>query len=84
MFKSTVFRLKQRLWLQWQSLLGVDRAYARYLKHFEHYQTQVVDGGLQQSLNIQPMSKAAFLAAWQKTPLKPKAKACGCTSGNCH
>lgn len=84
MLNSTLFKVKQWLWTRWQSLLGTDRAYARYLKHFEHYQTKVVDGALQQSLNIQPMSKEAFLAAWQKKPRKPNGKSCGCSSGGCH
>lgn len=84
MWSFNLFKCKQWLWNKWQALLGTDRAYTRYLKHFEHYQTQVVDGSLQQSLNIQPMSKEAFLAAWHKKPLKPAGKSCGCQSGNCH
>lgn len=77
------FSLKKWIWTQWQQWRGVDRAYAKYLAHFQHYQTQVVDGALQQSLNIQPMTKEAFLKAWQQKGLTPAGKSCGCQSGGC-
>ncbi|WP_029147856.1 hypothetical protein [Methylophilus sp. 5] len=76
-----MFTLKKWIWTQWQKLRGADRAYAKYLSHFQHYQSQVVDSELQQSLNIQPMSKAAFLQAWQNKGLKPAGKSCGCKTG---
>ncbi|QDC43231.1 hypothetical protein [Methylophilus medardicus] len=79
-----MFTLKKWLWTQWQKFRGADRAYANYLAHFAHYQTQVVNPELQQSLNIQPMSKAAFLKAWQQQGLTPAAKSCGCKTGGCH
>jgi hypothetical protein len=78
-----MFTLKKWWWTQWQKLIGSDRAYAKYLAHFERYQTQVVDIELQQSLNITPMSKDEFLQAWQKKPLKPSGKSCGCKPGCC-
>jgi hypothetical protein len=73
-----MFKLKKWLWTQWQKLRGADRAYAKYLAHFQHYQAQVVNSELQQSLNIQPMSKEAFLQAWQKQGLSNGGKSCGC------
>ncbi len=79
-----MFTLKKWLWTQWQKLRGADRAYARYLAHFAHYQTEVVDSDLQQSLQLQPMSKEAFIALWQKQGLqKASGKACGCKTGGC-
>lgn len=77
-----MFKLKKWFWTQWQKLLGTDRAYARYLAHFQRYQTQVVDSDLQQSLNIKPMSKEEFERAWQKKTIKPAGKACGCKPGS--
>lgn len=73
-----VFTLKKWFWAQWQKLRGADRAYAKYLAHFEHYQAQVVNSELQQSLNIKPMSKEAFLKDWQKQGLTSSGKSCGC------
>lgn len=86
-----MFRFKQWLWIRWQRLLGGDRAYANYLKHFQYYQSQRVDTSLQHALAIKPMSKATFLAAWQKK-IHPQATAkanaaantCGCGKGSCH
>ncbi len=75
-----MFTLKKWLWSQWQKLRGSDRAYAKYLAHFQHYQAQVVNPELQQSLNLQPMSKEAFLQAWQKQGLSTGGKSCGCSS----
>ncbi|HEY0906767.1 MAG TPA: hypothetical protein VGE17_06160 [Methylophilus sp.] len=79
-----MFTFKRWCWTYWQKLLGADRAYARYLQHFEHYRTEVVDSTLQQSLNLQPMSKAAFLQAWQKKGLAASGKSCGCKTGCCN
>lgn len=76
-----MFAFKQWIWRKWQNLLGADRAYARYIAHFERYQTQVVDKHLQQSLQLKPMSKEAFVQAWQQKTLKPAGKSCGCKSG---
>jgi hypothetical protein len=78
-----MFSFKKWLWRQWQSWRGADRAYAKYLAHFQHYQSQVVDPALQQSLQLQPMSKEAFLQAWQQKGLKPAGKSCGCKTGCC-
>jgi hypothetical protein len=50
-------------------LLGVDRAYAKYLAHFNDYQKNVVNVELQKDLNVKAMSKEEFLKVW-----KPKAK----------
>ncbi len=79
-----MFAFKQWWWRKWQILRGADRAYAKYLAHFEHYQTQVVDNELQQSLQLNPMSKAQFLQVWQKKTLKPAGKSCGCKPGCCN
>lgn len=84
-----MFKLKQWLWIRWQRWQGVDRAYANYLKHFAYYQAQKVDASLQQALAIAPMSRASFLAAWQKkvypqATRAAQAKACGCDHGGCH
>lgn len=77
-----MFTLKKWLWTQWQKWRGADRAYAKYLAHFAHYQTQVVSTDLQDSIGLQPMSKQAFLAVWQKKGLtKSKGTSCGCNSG---
>jgi hypothetical protein len=56
-------------------LLGPDRAYAKYLAHFNHYQKNVVDNELQKDLNVKAMSKEEFLKVW-----KSKAK---CKTGCC-
>ncbi len=84
MFTLNIFQLKQRAWLYWQRLMGAERAYAKYLKHFAHYQAHHVDPALQQSLGLSPMSKETFLAAWQKKIGKPTTKQCGCNSNGCH
>jgi hypothetical protein len=64
-----MFRLKKWLWTKVTGLLGADRAYAKYLTHFNHYQNNVVDKELQKDLNLKPMSKEDFLKAWN-----PKSK----------
>lgn len=78
-----MFAFKQWWWRKWQNLRGADRAYAKYLAHFQHYQTQVVDSELQQSLQLSPMSKEQFLQVWQQKTLKPTGKSCGCKPGCC-
>ena len=75
MDETTIFKFKKWLWQKFSRLLGEDRAYAKYLTHFNHYQWHVVDGDLQKDLNIHPMSKEAFLKVW-----KPTKK---CKSGCC-
>jgi len=47
-------------------LLGVNRAYAKYLAHFNHYQKNVVDSELQKDLNLKAMSKEEFLKVWKR------------------
>lgn len=69
-----MFRLKKWLWTKIIDFLGADRAYAKYLAHFNHYQNNVVDIELQKDLNINPMSKEEFLKVWK---LKRKCKT-GC------
>ena len=78
-----MFAFKQWWWRKWQTLRGADLAYAKYLAHFQHYQTQVVDSELQQSLQLSPMSKEQFLQVWQQKTLKPTGKSCGCKPGCC-
>lgn len=79
-----MFKLKKWVWTQWQKLLGTNRAYAKYLANFNRYRTQAADDELQQLLNLKPMSREEFEQAWQKKPLKPSGKSCGCSSGGCH
>ncbi|PPC83240.1 MAG: hypothetical protein CTY38_04765 [Methylotenera sp.] len=64
-----MFKLKKWIWTKITELLGADRAYAKYLAHFKHYQNNVVDSELQKELNVKPMNKEEFLKLW-----KPKAK----------
>jgi hypothetical protein len=71
-----MFKFKKWLWTKYQAMMGADRAYAKYLAHYNHYQAHVVDKALQQELNIKPMTKEAFLQAWQP---KKKSKT-GCCS----
>jgi hypothetical protein len=78
-----MFKLKKWVWTQWQKMLGTDRAYARYVAHFERYRAQASDDELQQSLNLKPMSREAFEQAWHKKTIKPAGKSCGCQSGGC-
>ncbi|NOS96169.1 MAG: hypothetical protein HOP26_07080 [Methylotenera sp.] len=70
-----MFKLKKWLWTKMTGLLGADRAYAKYLAHFNHYQNNVVDKALQKDLNVKPMTKEAFLKVWKQ---KPK-----CNTGCC-
>lgn len=69
-----MFRLKKWLWTKLTELRGPDRAYANYLAHFKHYQENVADKTLQQDLNVKPMSKEAFLKAWNKPATKSSCK----------
>lgn len=70
-----MFKFKKWLWTKITGLMGDDRAYARYLAHFNHYQHHVVDRELQKDLHVKAMSKEEFLKVW-----KPNKK---CKSGCC-
>lgn len=70
-----MFKFKKWLWTKITGLMGDDRAYAKYLAHFNHYQENVVDSELQSDLNVKAMSKEEFLKVW-----KPVKK---CKSGCC-
>lgn len=78
-----MFKSKQWLWRLWQRLVGIDRAYAKYLAQFQRYQQQAVDSELHQSLQLKPMTKEAFIAAWQQKTVKSSGKSCGCKPGCC-
>ena len=43
-----------------------DRAYAKYLAHFNHYQSNVVDSELQKDLNVKAMSKEELIRMWKQ------------------
>lgn len=73
-----MFKLKKWLWSKWCAMRGSDRAYAKYLKHFKHYQENIADKALQRDLNITPMTKEEFLKAWHKKPIQS-----GCKPGCC-
>ncbi|MEY3885469.1 MAG: hypothetical protein RIS87_1244 [Pseudomonadota bacterium] len=66
---TQMFKFKKWLWTKITGLLGANRAYAKYLAHFNHYQKNIVDSELQKDLNVKAMSKEEFLKVW-----KPKAK----------
>ena len=70
-----MFKLKKWIWTTITGLMGANRAYAKYLAHFNHYHVNVVDLALQQDLNIKAMTKEEFLKVW-----KPDKK---CKSGCC-
>ena len=70
-----MFKLKKWIWIKITRLLGANRAYAKYLAHFNDYQKNVVNVELQKDLNVKAMSKEEFLTVW-----KPKAK---CKTGCC-
>lgn len=72
--KFDLFALKKWVWTKLTGLMGVDRAYAKYLAHFNHHQTNVVNTELQQQLNIKPMTKAEFIKVWK--PGKKSKKGC--------
>jgi hypothetical protein len=73
--KQYIFELKKWIWTKFNALLGAERAYAKYLSHFNHYQKNVVDSELQKDLNIKPMSKEEFMKVW-KPKIKPKSGCC--------
>lgn len=60
-----MFKFKKWLWIKMTEFMGSDRAYAKYLAHFNHYQMNVVDSELQKDLNVQAMSKEEFLKVWK-------------------
>lgn len=59
-----MFKFRKWLWIKLNGLLGADRAYAKYLEHFNYYQQHVVDSELQKDLNVKVMSKEEFLKLW--------------------
>lgn len=69
-----MFRIKKWLWQKYYFLMGVDRAYAKYLAHFQHYQQHVVDRTLQQALESKPMTKEEFLKVWRGKSIKSSCK----------
>ncbi len=72
-----MFKLKKWVWTKITQLLGADRAYAKYLAHFNHYQKNVVDSELQKDLNVKAMSKEEFLKVWKsKSNSKCKTGCC--------
>jgi hypothetical protein len=70
-----MFKFKKWLWTKITGLMGADRAYAKYLTHFNHYQAQAVDSKLQKDLNVKAMTKEEFLKVW-KLNKKPKTGCC--------
>jgi hypothetical protein len=62
-----MFELKKWLWTKITGLMGTDRAYDRYLAHFNYYQLNVVDTELQKDLNVKAMSKEEFLKVWKQS-----------------
>jgi hypothetical protein len=60
-----VFKIKKWLWTKTTGLMGVDRAYAKYLAHFNDYQANKVDSDLQQDLNVKAMTKEEFIKVWK-------------------
>ncbi len=69
-----LFSIKKWVWTKITGLMGVDRAYAKYLVHFNHHEANVVNTELQQQLNIKPMTKAEFIKVWK--PGKKSKKGC--------
>ncbi len=69
-----IFSIKKWLWTKLIGLMGSERAYAKYLAHFNHHQANVVNAELQQELNVKVMTKAEFLKVWQ--PVKKRKKGC--------
>lgn len=67
-----MFKFKKWLWSKITLLMGVNRAYAKYIAHFNHYQKNIVNRDLQKDLNIKAMTKEEFTKVWQaKTKRKP-------------
>lgn len=60
-----MYKFKKWLWVKITGLMGSNRAYAKYLAHFKHYQANVVDSELQKALNVTAMSKEEFLEVWK-------------------
>ncbi|MDX1916116.1 MAG: hypothetical protein SFU55_11075 [Methylophilus sp.] len=71
-----MFKFKKWLWTKYQALMGSDRAYAKYLAHFNHYQEHVVDKTLQQEANVKAMTKEEFLLVWNKPKKQCKPGCC--------
>lgn len=69
-----MFKIKKWLWTKITRLMGADRAYAKYLAHFNEYQEHAVDRSLQNELNVKAMSKEDFLKVWK--PTKKSKKGC--------
>jgi len=67
---------KKWLWGKLTAIMGEDRAYDKYLTHFNHYQKNVVDSELQKDLNVKVMSKEEFLKV-RKLKIKSKTGCCG-------
>ena len=70
-----MFKFKKLLWVKITGCMGTNRAYAKYLAHFNHYQANVVDSELQKDLKVKPMSKEEFIQVW-KTRVKSKTGCC--------
>lgn len=66
-----MYKVKKWFWTTITRLMGVDRAYAKYLAHFNKYQ-QDVDPALQKELNVNAMSKEDFLKVWTLTKKSKK------------
>ncbi len=69
-----LFSIKKWAWTKLTGLMGADRAYAKYLENFNHYQAKTTNPKLQQELNIKAMTKAEFLKIWK--PGKKSKKGC--------
>ena len=59
-----MFRLKKWLWTNIMTIRGADRAYTKYLQHFEDYQANKSNSELQKELNVTAMTKDEFLKVW--------------------
>jgi hypothetical protein len=70
-----MFKIKKWLWTKITALKGHDRAYAKYLAHFNEMQEHTVNRTLQKELNVKPMSKEDFVKLW-KPKQKSKAGCC--------
>jgi hypothetical protein len=64
-----MFKIKKWFWTKITALMGHDRAYAKYLAHFNAVQAHAVNRTLQNELNVKAMSKEDFIKLW-----KPKKK----------
>jgi len=70
-----MFTFKKWMWGKFTAIMGEDRAYDKYLIHFNHYQKNVVDSELQKDLNVKVLSKEEFLKVRK---IKTKCKTSGC------